>query len=449
MNDSKGSLQRCSSRLLQIVLPVLLAGLALTIFWIGVALAQAPADLPDAVGYNPLVADLIAQVTTPTLKYELEGLTGERPVTVAGISYTIATRNSYRTQEISMATRYAYEQFAAAGLSVTYHNYTYGSYHWRKVVAEKPGLVDPDEVYLITAHVDDLPNSAVAPGADDNGSGSVAVLMAARLLADRHLAYTVRFVLFTGEEQGLSGSAAYAADCAARGEDIRGVINLDMIAYNSTEHPEPVLDLYARTDIPDSLELTLIFSDVVGVYSLNLIPNRFDMPSGFPIQYSDQWSFLQQGYPAFLAIEDLSDFTPHYHTSQDTLSTLDLDYCADFTRAAVAAVAHLAGVLPTGGLGQLIGTVTDLETGQPLSGASVAAFWPVYACTFTAATDAGGVYTLSFPVDVYTLTVELMSAPYYSAIVTDVLIVTDTVTTQDVALTPWLRQYFPLIAHDG
>jgi hypothetical protein len=432
-----------------IVLPILLAGLALAVFWSSVALAQTPADLPQTVVYNPLVADVIAQVTTPTLKHELEGLTGERQVTVAGISYTIATRNSTHAEAISMATRYAYEQLAATGLSVTYHNYTHGSYHWRNVVAEKPGLVDPDEVYLITAHIDDMPDSSVAPGADDNGSGSVAVLLAARLLADRYFAHTVRFVLFTGEEQGLRGSAAYVAYCVANGDDIRGVVNLDMIAYNSEERPEPVLDLYARTDVPDSLELTLIFSDVVGVYGLNLVPHRFDMPSGFPIQYSDQWSFLQQGYPAFLAIEDLTDETPYYHTSQDTPATLDLDYYADFTRAAIATVVHLARVLPTNGVGQLAGTVTDVGTGQPLSGTTVAAFWPAYVCTFTAVADAGGVYTLFLPVSAYTLTVAHASPPYYSTVVTGVVIVTDTVTTQDVALMPWLRHYLPLIAYDG
>jgi hypothetical protein len=438
-----GQIANLPPRLLRIVLPVLLASLALAVFWAGVALARAPADLPESISYDPRVADLIARVTTPTLVRELEGLTGERPVTVAGISYTIATRNSFHTQAISMATRYAYEQLAATGLSVTYHNYTYANYyHWRNVVAEKSGLVDPDAIYLITAHIDDMPNGSVAPGADDNGSGSVAVLLAARLLADRHLAHTVRFVLFAGEEQGLIGSAAYAADCAARGEDIQGVINLDMISYNSDALP--IIDLYASSSVPTSVELTRIFSDVVGVYGLDLIPERFDVPSGFPIQYSDQWSFLQQGYPAFLAIEDLTDETPHYHTSQDALATLDLDYYADFTRAAIATVVHLAQV-PAG---VLSGTVTDLEAGQPLSGASVATFWPAYVYTFTAVTDAG-VYTLSLPVGAYTLTVALASPPYYATVVTNVVIVTDTVTTQNVALVPWPRIYFPLIAHDG
>jgi len=91
--------------------------------------------------------------------------------------------------------------------------------------------------------------------------------------------------------------------------------------------------------VPTSLELTRLFSDVVGVYGLNLVPSRFT--DVYPIDASDQWSFIEQGYPAFLAIEDMDDSTPEYHEPTDRLSTLDLDYYADFTRAAIAAIAHL------------------------------------------------------------------------------------------------------------
>ena len=74
------------------------------------------------------------------------------------------------------------------------------------------------------------------------------------------------------------------------------------------------------------------------------MPNRFTDVG--PIHVSDQWSFLEQGYPAFLAIEDMDDFTPYYHTTLDTLSTLDLDYYVDYTRAAVATIAHLGQLAP-------------------------------------------------------------------------------------------------------
>jgi len=423
-----------------VFLSTLLAGLALLLLLGSVAIA-AQTDLPESIVHDQIVAAVISQVTTQTLEYELAGLTGERPVVVAGSPYTIATRNTYYAQPISMTTRYAYEQFAGYGLVVTYHNYVWSGNHWRNVVAEKPGLVDPDEIYLITAHVDDMPLSSLAPGADDNGSGSVAVMMAARLLASRHLAHTVRFVLFTGEEQGLLGSAAYAADCKERDENIQGVINLDMIGYNSDANR--AIDLYARTDVTGSLELTRIFSDVSGVYGLGLALNRSDSYDGFPIQYSDQWSFLEQGYPAFLAIEDMDDFTPHYHSVSDTLSTLDLDYYADFTRAAIATIAHLGQLLPGG---YLSGSVHALDTGKPLT-ATVSAFVPTYDYTFTAPTGVNGVYSLPLPIGSYTVTA--WAPTYYSSVVTDALVATDTVTLQDFVLEPWLRTYLPLIAYDG
>jgi hypothetical protein len=435
-----------TSRPLRVILPTLLASLTLLSVLGGISSA-APVDLPESIAHDQVVAAIISQVATQTLEYELAGLTGERPVIVAGSLYTIATRNSYQTEAISMATRYAYEQFAGLGLVVTYHNYVWSGHQLRNVVAEKPGSVDPDEIYLITAHVDDLPEGSLAPGADDNGSGSVAVLMAARLLVPHRFAHTVRFVLFTGEEQGLRGSDVYAAYCQAHGENIRGVVNLDMIGYNTGE---PVFDAYARSGsdpaAPESRQLANIYSDVVGIYDLDLVPRRIDI-NAYPLAWgSDQWSFLRRGYPAILVIEDYAggDFTPHYHKTSDRLDTLDLKFFRDLTRAAVATIAHLGRPLPGG---HLSGTVRALDTGQPLS-ATVGAFAPTYRYTFTAPTSAGGVYTLPLPVGGYTLTVWTPSG-YYPTTITSVHIVTDTVNVQDVALEPWARLYLPWILDES
>lgn len=429
--------------LLRAILPLLFAALALLLL-VGVVSAGR-ADLPAEIAYDPMIAAVLARVATPTLAYELAGLTGARPVTAAGSLYTIATRHSYQTGAISMATRYAYEQLAATGLAVRFHDYMYNGYALRNVVAEEAGVIEPDEIYLITAHLDNMPPGPLAPGADDNASGSAAVLIAARLLAPRHFAHTVRFVLFTGEEQGLRGSAAYAAYCKGLGEDIAGVINLDMIGYNTGS---PVFDLYARSGTSagaaESRQLADLFSETVSVYGLNLIPCRIDSDV-YPLRGgSDQWSFLNLGYPAILVIEDYAggDFTPYYHTASDTLSTLDLEYEADLTRAAIAAIAHLGRLLLGG---SLCGTVTDLETGRPISGAAVAAVAPMYVYTFTALTNASGVYSLSLPVSAEGFTIRAMFPGYYSTAITGVFVLTDAVAVQDVALAPWPRWYLPLV----
>lgn len=434
----------CTPRPLGTILPILLASTALLVLLGGISSA-APTDLPPAIVFDPAIAATISQVSTRALEVELAGLTGERPVTVTGSLYTITTRYSYYTEAISLATRYAYEQLAESGLAVTYHHYALNGYLPRRnVVAEKPGLVDPDEIYLVSAHLDsDLMAGPYdpAPGADDNGSGSVAVLTAARLLAPYHFARTVRFVLFTGEEQGLQGSAAYVADCQARGENIQGVVNLDMIAYNSDA--ERSIGLHGYTGVPASLELTRIFSEVVSVYGLDLITERM---SGFWLIYvSDQWSFLQHGYPAFLVIEDTDDSTPAYHQISDTLSTLDLGYYADVTRAAIATITHLGQPAPAG---YLSGTVYALDTGDPVR-ATVGVFAPMAHYTYTTPTDASGWYSLPLAAGHYTLTVWPTSPGHYPAMVTNLSIITDVVTVQDIGLSPWPRVVLPLVAHAG
>jgi Zn-dependent M28 family amino/carboxypeptidase len=299
------------------------------------------------------VAAILSQVSAPALQDDLAGLTGERAVIVGGSPYTITTRRTYDSADIAAATAYAYEQFDQAGLVVTYQNYAWipdpttskrtpggsGERAGRNVVAEKTGRADPKRIYLLTAHVDAMASGSRVPGADDNASGSVAVLTAARLLAPHDFAYTIRFVLFTGEEQGMQGSSEYAAACAARQDDIRGVINLDMLAYNSDA--EPIVDLYASRDVPASVDLTRRFSIVIGVYRLPLTPQVDDTPDGF-VNRSDQVSFLVRNYPAILAIEDWSDHTPHYHQASDRVSDLNMGYYADFTRAAIATIVHLA-----------------------------------------------------------------------------------------------------------
>jgi hypothetical protein len=96
------------------------------------------------------------------------------------------------------------------------------------------------------------------------------------------------------------------------------------------------------------MDLAELFSDVVGIYDLNLIPQIVSNGSGA----SDQASFWNWGYPAILAIEDYEpgghDFNPYYHSDQDLLQQLDLEYFAEFARAAVGTFAHMGCLLPEG-----------------------------------------------------------------------------------------------------
>ena len=400
----------------------------------GVALADemdaSAVSYESSLPPDPRIGAMMAQITTGTVTAYERSLTGEEGIIVGGQLYTLTTRNSYSGEPISQATRYVYEHFQDLGLDVSFHEYTWSGHHWRNVVGEQQGLGRADEIYLITAHLDDMPPGPVAPGADDNASGATAVLVAADVLSQLDFDCTLRFVLFTGEEQGLRGSAAYAAAIAAAGEDVRGVLNLDMIGYNSDA--VPTIDLHAHSAITDSVSIAEAFSQVVSLYDLDLAPEiLIDHWLG---NYSDNKSFWNQRYPAILAIEDYDDFTPYYHTVSDTLDTLDLDYFTEFVRAGVGTFAHL-GCLSTG---LLTGTVTDLETGWPLS-STLSAVATNYAYTTT--TRADGLYSLTLPAFTFTLHAQANRPGYQPGSITNVIIRGNATTVQDFALEPWPHRF--------
>jgi len=293
-------------------------------------------QIPSTIVPDPRVQSMLDQVTATMVSDYDGGLSGVTPVTIGGSSYTMATRHSSNATASTMATQYAYEQFSDLGLSVAYHNYNHPYYGARRnVVAEQTGSSQPERVILITAHIDDMPSGSTAPGADDNASGSTGVLIAAEILSQYDFDCTLRYVLFTGEEQGLYGSHYYALDAYNSGDNIEAVLNLDMIAYNSDSLPR--LDLHTRLKNGADLAIANLFSDVVTAYQLNLEPQIFQDGMG----YSDHDSFWDYGFPAILAIEDDDDFTPYYHTINDTLATLNLTYFRDFVKASLGTLAHM------------------------------------------------------------------------------------------------------------
>lgn len=302
---------------------------------------------PAALTADPLVAEMIGAVTQDTLYSYTGGLSGEWPVVIGGSPYTIATRYTASGTPIAQATQYVYEHLAALGLATSYHYWTQGSFSGRNVIAERVGLARPNEIVLVMAHLDDTSSVAQrmthAPGADDNASGSAGVLVAADILSGHWFERTVRFVFFTGEEQGLYGSKAYAAAVAAAAENVVAAYNADMIAWDSVGGPTLRLHTRVASHPGHSADLAIaqLFGDVLAAYGLSASLTPIITPDG--IVYSDHSPFWNQGYPAILAIEDdYDDFNPNYHSAADTLATLNLAYFTSFVKATVGTAAHLA-----------------------------------------------------------------------------------------------------------
>ncbi len=206
----------------------------------------------------------------------------------------------------------------------------------KNVVAVKAGGARPQFRILVGGHYDSIVHGFplnVAPGADDNASGTAGALEIARILSNAALDATVEFVFFTAEEIGLYGSEEFAAECEEDGvpTDELFCINMDMIA-NSESEPWAVRFYYDRRSTP----LAQLAARVGEAYT-DLVPYL----SGWS-PYSDHAPFSRHGYPALFVQE--YDENMLLHTPDDRLVNLEVDYAAEVVRMVAALVLHL-GVL--------------------------------------------------------------------------------------------------------
>jgi hypothetical protein len=311
---------------------------------IGVAIALGGFTTYQA--YADLLGDIADQVSIAEYQSYLRVLTGVDPA--PGTNYHIPDRWSLGVQGIYVAGDYIYNHFASAGLEPSYHifNWTYGP----SVIGEIRGSTRPDDVYIICAHYDAVPGT---PGCDDNGSGTAAVMTAARILGHYRCDATVRFIAFSGEEQWMVGSLDYAHGAYLSGENIVAAINLDMILHPGFDNaePDPDYDLDIATD-PGSSWLAEYLSQQYAQYT--------------PIDYqvhvdadavSDHWSFWQWGYNAVGVHENTvweiwGGSNDTYHQPTDAMDNPDFDweFGRHAIRGAVVALAGLAGAMPIGDL---------------------------------------------------------------------------------------------------
>ena len=202
-------------------------------------------------------------------------------------------------------------------------------------VAEIPGSQRPGQVVILGAHLDSWD---LGTGTTDNGTGSMVVLEAARAIARSGLKpkRTIRFILFSGEEQGLIGSRAYAAAHAAEADSIQAVLVLDNGTGAVTGQA-----LQGRTELAGLWRQLL-----APVASLEADSVRDATKNG-----TDHLSFLPYGVPGF-NFDQLSRGYDHTHHSQsDTYDKAvegDLKQAAAVMAVTAWELANLPDLLPRG-----------------------------------------------------------------------------------------------------
>jgi Zn-dependent M28 family amino/carboxypeptidase len=203
-------------------------------------------------------------------------------------------------------------------------------------VAEIRGSEKPDEIVIVGGHLDSWD---LGTGATDNGTGSMAVLEAARALQKLGIKpkRTIRFVLFSGEEQGLFGSKAYVKAHAAELAKISGVLIHD--SGTGKVLSVGLMANYAARETMDHVLYPLAKAKEI----------ELSEPSLRTEGGSDHVPFDEAGVPGFWCVQDNVDYDKTHHSQVDTLDRVrwdDLTEGAQVLAVFAYNVAQLPDMLP-------------------------------------------------------------------------------------------------------
>ena len=175
------------------------------------------------------------------------------------------------------------------------------------VVAEIKGSDKPDEFVILGAHLDSW---ELGTGALDNGCNAALVVDALRAIKASGLKphRTIRFILFSGEEEGLLGSRAYSRAHRPELDKAAGVIIFDSGSGKTTGFSDG-----GRKDILDAGKRLLAPFQQFGLTEL-----KTDMEWG-----TDHFDFMLEGVPTFVADQDEANYLENYHAVSDTYDKVD------------------------------------------------------------------------------------------------------------------------------
>jgi hypothetical protein len=254
------------------------------------------------------------------------------------LSCEIGSRSITEPDKLESAQQYIECFLQTLGIPYERQTVHAGRRDFNNIIVTVPGWKEPPQAIVVGAHYDTVLNT---PGADDNASAVSVLLELCRDLKADVPYRTIKLVFFTLEEPPAfdtpyMGSYVCARECRQNCEDILVMICLEMVGYfcntqNGQEYPLPLLNWFYRTT-PDFIlvtgdmearEMVRLTGDLIHESS-SLPVEKITAPRFFPgISLSDHSSFWKKGYRAIMVTDTAFYRNPNYHTSRDTIETLD------------------------------------------------------------------------------------------------------------------------------
>lgn len=230
-----------------------------------------------------------------------------------------------------------YLDFGYSETEISENAFTYVGNQTKNLIVTKTGTTYPNTFIIVCGHYDTI----VGPGVNDNGSGVSVILEIARILRDVPTEYSIKFINFTGEEQGLLGSQHYVntvVNSTSPKMDIKLVFNIDQVGgvagkVNNTITCEQDTSNSPSTNNATSSSITQQLMNCVALYS--------PLQTHLSYAYGSDYMPFQANNEVITGFYEYNESTKP-HTNGDTYSNLDPVYVYNVGKAALGAVQHFA-----------------------------------------------------------------------------------------------------------
>lgn len=277
---------------------------------------------PGAVKKKPRHSEWVNETNEETFVGAVESLTQIEDRSSRGLSRQPSSGNL-------QAQEYLLNRLKSYGLEPQLHCYYESTFGKEcNVVAVKSGAEGAKSI-LVQAHFDDVGYKNA--GADDNASGSSALLTMSEMIASSHFEKNIYLLFTNGEETGLNGSRAFVKKLKKEGQlsSLEWTLNMDMVGYNKNG----IFEIETNKEYKSEAEW---MATMAHQYT-QLTPEIT-----IPAWGSDHETFLRERIPSFLTIEDWQTKTPCYHRPCDKKETLNIEYAMQIIRLNLALVAEKA-----------------------------------------------------------------------------------------------------------
>lgn len=258
------------------------------------------------------------------------------------INFGVKTTGSTANNNAYNWLKNKYLSFGYTNTQIFEDSFTYGSSNSKNLVITKTGTLYPNTFVIICGHYDTI-NGV---GANDNGTATAMLLEMARILKDVPTQYSIKFIHFSGEEQGLIGSQHYVnnvVNATSPKMNIKLVFNIDEVGGVSSLSNTIITCERDTNNFPSTNNAA---SNTVTQELMNCVTLYSPLQTNLSYAYASDYMPFQANNEVITGLYEYNE-SPHRHTTNDTLANMDFTYFYNVAKAALGAAQHFAAASTT------------------------------------------------------------------------------------------------------